>query len=120
MKNTIALKGLVIVFWIAVLPHLAFASKPSCTKMNFSRFYQIAADTTSPAKDNASTVNEEKTGAAKQDNTNGNEQVQVVKVIPKARKQPVPVPVKVNVHAVKVIKPKIIKPVVKPLIKIFH
>jgi len=39
----------------------------------------------------------------------------IIKVVPKARKQAVPIPVKLQVKPVKVVKPKIIKPVIKIL-----
>ncbi|MEO6355444.1 MAG: hypothetical protein ABIU77_20870 [Ferruginibacter sp.] len=44
---------------------------------------------------------------------------EVIKEVPKARKQSVPVPV-VKVIPVKIIRPKVIKPVIKPVIKIIH
>jgi hypothetical protein len=37
----------------------------------------------------------------------------VIKIVPKARRQSIPVPVNVKVRPVKIIKPKIIKPVIK-------
>jgi hypothetical protein len=39
----------------------------------------------------------------------------VIKVVPKARRQMVPVPVNVKIKPVKIIKPKIIKPVIRVL-----
>jgi hypothetical protein len=39
----------------------------------------------------------------------------VIKVVPKARRQTVPVPVNVKIKPVKIIKPKIIKPVIRVL-----
>lgn len=39
----------------------------------------------------------------------------IIKVVPKARRQPVPVAVKVKIKPVKVIKPKIIRPLIKVL-----
>ncbi len=98
------------------IPHFLFAAtgKPfGRIHLNYSILNQMAGDTTIPAGDQKST---EKTA----ENTLPNTPAEVVKVIPKARRQPIPVPVKVKVPAVKIIKPKIIKPVVKPVIKILH
>ena len=39
----------------------------------------------------------------------------IIKVVPKARKQAIPIPVKVQVKPLKVIKPKIIKPIIRVL-----
>ena len=39
----------------------------------------------------------------------------VIKVVPKARRQTVPVPVDIKIKPVKIIKPKIIKPVIRVL-----
>lgn len=50
-------------------------------------------------------------------NVKDKQEVQVIKVLPKTHRQPIPVPVKVKVKVPKV---KVIKPVVKPVIKILH
>ena len=115
MKRTVTIKGLIIVFCMAgmVQPALASGKPFNDFKMNYSPVKQLLADTTLPGKD-------EKKSGKKEENTKDNQKEEVVKVIPKARKQPIPVPVKVNVQPVKIIKPKIIKPVVKPVIKILH
>ncbi len=39
----------------------------------------------------------------------------IIKEVPRSRKQPVPIPVNVKVKPIKIIKPKIIKPVIKIL-----
>lgn len=115
MKSTIFIKGLIVFSCITTAPFLALANndKPAPVKINFAQINQVIADTTLPVKDRKSSEKNE--GDVSQQ-----DQVEVVKVIPKARRQPVPVPVKVNVRPVKIIKPKIIKPVLKPVIKILH
>lgn len=99
-------------------PAMASGGKPlTDIKISYPSINRLIADTTVPAKDEkAAGEKEEK----KEENTTADQQVEVVKVIPKARRQSIPVPLKVNVQPVKVIKPKIIKPVVKPVIKILH
>jgi hypothetical protein len=116
MKHTIILKGLIIVFGIIAAPRFVFADdgKPSGTiKINYTSINQIVADTTLPAQD-------QKTSEKKEEKTDNNNPVEVVKVIPKARRQAIPVPVKVNVQPIKIIRQNIIKPVVKPVIRILH
>lgn len=116
MKLIIIVNRLTILFCFVCVPHFLFAAvgKPSGTiQIHYPALNQIEGDTTVPAKD-------QKTVEKKEENAGENNPAQVVKVIPKARRQPIPVPVKVNVQPVKIITPKIIKPVVKPVIKIFH
>jgi hypothetical protein len=120
MQRTPTIKGLIIIFFVAIMPRPVQASggkPPGDIKINYTSINRLIGDTTLPARDEkAPDKKEEK----KQENTTPDQQVEVVKVIPKARRQSIPVPVKVNVQPVKVIKPKIIKPVVKPVIKILH
>ncbi len=116
MKRTNILKGLIVVICIVSLPHFSFAGdgKPATSiKMDYALINQIVADTTLPAQD-------QKTSEKKEEKADNNDPVEVVKVIPKARRQAIPMPVKINVQPVKIIKPKIIKPVLKPVIKILH
>jgi len=47
--------------------------------------------------------------------SNNNQGEEIIKAVPKARKQAIPLPVKLQVKPVKIIKPKIIKPVIKIL-----
>ena len=103
-----------------ILPKAKAADGKPCAgiKINYVQINQVIADTTAPAKDNK--ASEGKTGEQKEENKTEEKPVEVVKVIPNARRQPIPVPVKVNVKPVKIIKPKIIKPVLKPVIKILH
>lgn len=93
------------------VPQLTFAGggKPvPVIKMDYAAITRMISDTTvpEPAKQ-SSNKKDEKAGEQSQ--------VPVVKVIPLARRQPIPVPVRVNVQPV-----KIIKPIVKPVIKILH
>ena len=119
MKSTITIKGLIVIFCMLILPHAKAADGKPCTEIKMSYVQiQMISDTTLPEKDQKS-PQEKKTGE-KQENAIQDKTVEVVKVIPNARRQPIPVPVKVNVKPVKIIKPKIIKPVVKPVIKILH
>lgn len=116
MKHINIVYRLAILFCFVSIPHFLFAAvgKPSGKfQLNYPALNQILGDTTVPAKD-------QKSVEKKDENTGENNPGQVVKVIPKARRQPIPVPVKVNVQPVKIITPKIIKPVIKPVIKIFH
>lgn len=111
MKGKFILKGLIVIFCMISVPQLTFAKggKPvTGIKMNYAVITRMIADTTlpEPAK---------KTSNRKEENAGEQTQVQVVKVIPLARRQPIPVPVKVNVQPV-----KIIKPIVKPVIRILH
>ena len=39
----------------------------------------------------------------------------IIKEVPKARNQPIPVPINIKVNPIKIIKPKIIKPIIKIL-----
>ena len=39
----------------------------------------------------------------------------IIKEVPKARNQPIPIPVNIKVNPIKIIKPKIIKPIIKIL-----
>lgn len=116
MKRHITLKAWLALFCIVFIPHFLFAAagKPlNKVKTDYGGYKQIISDTTFPVLDTKTTGN-------KNENAGNKNPVQVVKVIPKARRQPIPVPVKVNVHRIKIINPKIIKPVVKPVIKILH
>ena len=116
MKGRLILKGLVIILCIITAPKwtMAEGGKPlPCLKMDYSVLAPMMADTTLPQT-------QKNSGDKKEEKTEGQAPVQVVKVIPHARRQPIPVPVKVNVQPVKIIKPKIISPVVRPVIKILH
>ncbi|MEO7045985.1 MAG: hypothetical protein ABI091_11810 [Ferruginibacter sp.] len=115
MKRSIISKSLIALFFMIFIPHFLFASagKPGRIKTDYGVNYQLVSDTTLPPQDKKNKKKKDE----KTDNSNPEE---VVKVIPIARRQPVPVPLKVIVLPVKIIKPNIIKPVVKPVIKILH
>lgn len=118
MKSTIVIKGLIIIFCMAAMVKPVVASGKPCNeiKINYSSVNRLIADTTLPGNDaKVASKKQEK----KEDNITDDQKTEVVKVIPKARKQSIPVPVKVNIQPVKIIKPKI-KTVVKPVIKILH
>ena len=77
-------------------------------KMDYAMMVRMVADTTAPGQKKKSS---DKTDENSKDQT----QVQEVKVIPIARRQPIPVPVNINIQPV-----KIIKPIIKPVIRILH
>ncbi len=114
MKKALRIQSLIIIFLIAAIKPAMASGKPyPGIKINYSSINRLMADTTLPEKDEK--TKEEK----KKENATSDQQTEVVKVIPNARRQAIPLPVKVNVHPVKIIKPKI-KAVVKPVIKILH
>ncbi|RNI40157.1 hypothetical protein EFY79_02340 [Hanamia caeni] len=105
MKSSIIFKGVVALFFVGFLPEISLASggKPNIV---FSKTLMNSfQDTTLPASEQ------------KVVNVKDKQEVQVIKVLPKAHRQPIPVPVKIKVNVPKV---KAIKPVVKPVIKILH
>lgn len=110
MKGRIILKGLIAGFVFISLPGwlLADTGEPFC---HFKFTNLVASDTIPPPSQVKSTVvtNDQATG-----------EVKTIKVVPKARRQPVPVPVTIEVNPVKIIKPTIIKPIIKPIIKVLH
>jgi hypothetical protein len=111
MKRRFILKGLIVIVYMITAPKwtMAEGGKPlPRIKMDYRVIVHMIADTTLPEKAKESTDK-------KKEKTEEQSPVQVVKVIPIARRQPIPVPVKVNVRPV-----KIIKPVVKPVIRILH
>jgi len=87
---------------------LADTGAPVC-HFKFTNF--LALDTIPPPSHEKNTV-------VKKDQPT--DEVKTIKVVPKARKQAVPVPVTIEIKPVKIIKPKIIKPVIKPIIKVLH
>lgn len=123
MKSTIVVKSVLLVLSMVVIPHLGLAAngKPFDSKTNYRLVQLTIADTTLPVTaKNTPDKPDQKPAVKEEEKNDPHLPVQVVKVIPKARRQPIPVPVKVNVRPVKIMKPKIIKPVVKPVIKILH
>lgn len=66
---------------------------------------------TIPEKKNAEV--ETKPGKTKQTDVEKKPVAKIIKVVPKAHKQPIPVPVKIKVKPIKIPKPVIIKPVIK-------
>jgi hypothetical protein len=105
MKGTILLKGFIGVLFIISIPQLVLAndSKPGCNfTMDLIAFNSIQSDTLPPA----TTITA---------GTNDNPAPNIIKEVPKARRLPVPIPVSVNVKPVIMIKPKIIKPLIRVL-----
>jgi hypothetical protein len=102
MKGSIILKSLLAVLLVAFLPKLSLATggKPNIIfRKTLTNFIQ---DTLPPLPAQTTANKDEK-------------KVNTIKVLPNPHRQPIPVPVKVTVPQV-----KIIKPVVKPVIKILH
>jgi hypothetical protein len=105
MKGSIILKSAVALLFVGFLPEILLASggKPNIV---FSKtLMNSLQDTTLPAP-------EQKIADVKD-----KQEVQVIKVLPKTHRQPIPVPVKLKVKVPKV---KVMKPVMKPMIKILH
>ncbi|MGN6532176.1 MAG: hypothetical protein ACTHK0_10525 [Ginsengibacter sp.] len=102
MKGSIILKTLVGLLLVALLPKLSLADggKPSIV---FRKTLMNSIQDTLPPLPAQTAVNKDE------------KKVNTIKVLPNPHRQPVPVPVKVTVPQV-----KIIKPVVKPVIKILH
>jgi hypothetical protein len=95
------IKRLVVFFLIISLPQFVIASEEIPLKHFRSVLQNKISDTTLPGKK----------GTEKIDEKPGNN---IIKVVPKARRQPIPLPM-VKVNPVKIIKPKIIRPVIKVL-----
>lgn len=102
MKGAIILKGFIGLFLMISLPMWGLASgKPVCNiAFNHRAINPILSDTLPPPPAKITTDTKDKPNEG------------IIKVIPKARTQPVPVPVKVDIKPVKVIQP-IIKPVIR-------
>jgi hypothetical protein len=101
MKGAIICKVFLGISFFIALPHvtLAGAGKPVDTlQVNPAVIHALPSDTIIPKK---------KTKRVEEKHAT------VIKVVPKARRQSIPIPVKVKVRPVKIIKPKIIKPVLK-------
>lgn len=110
MKGTIISKGLIAAFLFISSPGWLLADTGGPVR-HFKFTNLLASDTIPPPYQVKSTVvtNDQPTG-----------DVKTIKVVPKARRQPVPVPVTVEIKPIKIIKPKIIKPIIRPVIKVLH
>jgi hypothetical protein len=105
MKGTFLLKGFLFLAAICTSPSAVWAGtgKPFCkTGINEVIHLHLMQDTVPKPVKPAETTTPKK-------------EVDVIKSIPVARKQPIPVPVKVKVTPVKITKPKILKPVINLL-----
>jgi len=108
MKGAIILKGFIGMFFMISIPNWVLASdgKPVCSiTFNHTVINLIQSDTIPPPKKIT-------------ESTNDKPSADIIKEVPKARRQPVPIPVIVNIKPVKIIKPKI--KIIKPLIKVLH
>lgn len=108
MKGAIVLKGFIGMFFMISIPHWVLASdgKPADNfTLNHTAINLIQFDTIPPPKKSTEITND-KPGA------------EIIKEVPKARRQPVPIPVNVNIKPVKIIKPKI--KIIRPLIRVLH
>jgi hypothetical protein len=95
------IKRLIVFVLIISLPQFVMASEEMPVKNFRSVLQNNISDTTLPGKKGTGKIDE------KPDNN-------IIKVVPKARRQPIPLPM-VKVNPVKIIKPKIIRPVIKVL-----
>lgn len=99
------LRFFIVIFIITAIPVCVLASdgKPICN-IKFSQMIisTIKMDTLPSTKKNT-------------ENTNDKPASDIIKEVPKARRQPVPIPVNVKIRPIKIIKPKIIKPLIKVL-----
>lgn len=108
MKAAIIRKNFIGMFFMISIPNwaLAIEGQPLCNIVaNHITINRNQSDTIPPPKKStpANLVANDKPVR------------KIIKVVPKARRQPIPIPVKVKVKPVKIIKPKIIKPVIKIL-----
>jgi hypothetical protein len=103
MKGSVVLKSLVAVLLVWFLPKSSLADGGKPTIVFPEILVHVLQDTTIPVRTKAVV------------NTKGKKKAKTIKVLPKTHRQPVPVPLNVKVPKV-----KIIKPVVKPVIKILR
>ena len=103
MKGSIILKSLTAILIVGFFPKDLLASEGKPNIVFRETLMNSIGDTSLPAP---------KQTVVK---TKNKKEVKAIKVLPKAHRQPIPVPVKVKVPKVKVI-----KPTVKPVIKILH
>lgn len=102
MKGPTILKSLLAVLLVAFLPKLSLASGGKPTIIFRKTLMNSIRDTVPPPPAQTAVDKDGK-------------KVHTIKVLPNPHRQPIPVPVTVKVPQVKVI-----KPVVKPVIKILH
>jgi hypothetical protein len=105
MKGSIILKSLMAGLLLGFLPKWSLATGGQPTVVFSKTLMKAIQDTTLPVPKQTVVDTKDK------------KKVEPIKVLPKTHRQPIPVPVKVKVKVPKV---KVIKPVVKPVIKIVH
>jgi hypothetical protein len=103
MKGSFILKTLVVVLLIAFHPKISLATAGKQNIVIRETLMKSLQDTIVPVRTQTVVHTKDK------------KKIKIIKVLPKPHRQPIPVPVKVKVPKV-----KIIKPVVKPVIKIIH
>jgi hypothetical protein len=104
MKGATILKVFIAIFFIIGIPHTVLADTgkpPGGIQFSHIPINELLSDTIIPKK--------------KVESTKDKPSATAIKVVPKARRQAIPIPVKVKVKPVKIIKPKIIKPLIKVL-----
>ncbi len=104
--RAIVLKGFIGIFFMISMPKwvLARDGKPVCNlAFNHTVISAIQSDTLPPPPGKIMESNKDMPA------------VDIIKVVPKAHKQPVPIPVNVQVKPV-----KIIKPIITPVIRVLH
>ncbi len=105
MKGAIILKGFIGMLFIISIPQWASAKegKPLCNiTLNHIVINPMQSDTLPPPKAGMESNNEKPISG-------------IIKEVPKSRRQPVPIPVVVKIIPVKIIKPNIIKPLIRVL-----
>jgi hypothetical protein len=105
MKGATILKVFIAVFFIISIPRIVLADTgkpPGSIQFSHISINALLSDTIIPKKKVVESTKDKPSATA-------------IKVVPKARRQAIPIPVKVKVKPVKIIKPKIIKPLIKVL-----
>ena len=103
MKFSIIFEGLVVVLLAGLFPKISLATGGKPNIVFKETLMNSIQDTTLPSPDQTTV------------NTKNDKKINTIKVLPKPHRQPIPVPVKVKIPKV-----KIIKPVMKPVIRILH
>lgn len=110
MKGAMIRKGLIGVIMIISAPQwiMAKAVHPANRVTSETAIISLQSDTIPPPKKVTETP-------ADKPPSDDKPVVKTIKIVPKARRQAVPVPINVEIKPVKIIKPKIIKPIIRGL-----
>lgn len=110
MKGAMIRKGLIGVIMLISAPQwiMAKAVHPANRVTSETAIISLQSDTIPPPKKVTETPADKPASKDKP-------VVKTIKIVPKARRQAVPVPINVKIKPVKIIKPKIIKPIIRGL-----